>query len=69
MLRIALGSIRITMRLATADLVVWGGRKLGKYLAHIALENIESSHAQSIDHATEKHDRKALWKKQFSPVS
>ena len=41
MLRIALGSIRIAMGLAAAGLVVWGGWKLGKHLAHMTLDEIE----------------------------
>ena len=69
MLRIALSSIRITTGLAAAGLIVWGGWKLGEYLAHIALEEIESSHAQATDLTTENHDRKPLWKRRFSPVS
>jgi hypothetical protein len=57
------------MGLAAAGLAVWGGWKLGKYLAHIALEEIETSHAQATDLTTEKLHRKPLWKRQFSPVS
>jgi len=69
MLRISLASVRIVMGAAAIGLAVWGGWKLGTYLADKALSEKSSPWGGSVDPSAEAKTAPPLWRRTFSPIS
>ncbi len=69
MLRITLASVRIVMGAAAVGLAVWGGWKLGTYLAEQALGERDSHGGETGAQPEKTRPAAPLWQRKFSPIS